>query len=413
MTSVTADSIGGVSASRRDQGFAAFVAALAVLAATVFAVDGESTFALNLRGAAITVPDLVYPTAGVVYVLVVLMLALAAYQGIRGSAGREVVLLGIGVVLFVIAFLAWGANGTSINIASLLRSTVRSATPLALGALAGVVCEKSGIINIAIEAQLLAGAFVAAVAGSVGGPWVGAVASVLGALFIGMILARLSVKYRADQIIVGVVLVVFASGLTAFLIRQLPASLNSPGRFGPFSIPLLSDIPLIGPLLFGQTPIVYAMLLSVALVTFLLYQTRWGLRVRSVGEKPKAADTVGISVPAMRYWAVAVGSVFAGIGGAYYTLDSAGQFSRDMTAGAGFIALAAVLVGRHHPIGAFAAALIFGFAEALATTLSIVGVGIDSNVLETAPYVVTILVVAGVVGRIRVPAAGGQPYVKE
>ena len=135
--------------------------------------------------------------------------------------------------------------------------------------------------------------------------------------------------------------------------------------------------------------------------------------MRAVGEKPKAADTVGVSVSRMRYQAVAVGAIFAGIGGAYYTLDSSGQFIRDMTAGAGFIALAAMLVGRHHPVGGFLAALLFGFSEALATSVAIAGVPIDSNILATTPYVVTMLVVAGVVGRIRVPAAGGQPYVKE
>ena len=412
MSATTIDSIGGAEVSRRDRGFGLTVLALAVLAVLVLPTEGQSTFVLNARGAD-QLPDLVFATSTVVYVAAALMAVLGLVQALRGTDGREVAALGVGTLLFVVAFLAWGANGTSINVLSLLRTTIRAATPLALGALAGVVGEKSGVINIAIEGQLLAGAFVAAVLSSIAGPWVGLGASVLGALFIGMILAVLSVRYRADQIIVGVVLVVFGSGLTAFLVQQLPSDLNSPGRFSVAAIPVLSEIPFLGPLLFAQTPIIYAMFIGVALVTWLLYSTRWGLRVRAVGEKPKAADTVGISVPRMRYLAVAVGSIFAGIGGAFYTLDSAGQFSRDMTAGAGFIALAAVLVGRHHPVGAFGAALVFGFAEALATTLSIVGTGIDSNLLATAPYVVTILVVAGVVGRIRVPAAGGQPYVKE
>lgn len=413
MTTATADQLVGEGVSGRDRGFGAVVAALGLLSGVVFTVSGQSSFALNLRGAAITIPDITFTTSTVVLVLAAVMVLLGGYQMVRGTDGREVLFLSVGVGLFVVAFLAWGANGTSINLTQLLRSTARSATPIALGALAGVVGEKAGIINIAIEGQLLAGAFAGAVVASIAGPWLGLAGAIAGSLFIAMILVVLSVKYRSDQIIVGVVLIVFASGLTAFLVQQLPTDLNRPERFQPVSVPGLSDVPFIGPLLFNQTPVVYLMFASVALVTYLLYQTRWGLRVRAVGEKPKAADTVGVSVPRMRYQAVYVGAIFAGIGGAYYTLDSSGQFSRDMTAGAGFIALAAVLVGRHHPVGGFLAALLFGFSEALATAVAIAGVPIDSNVLATTPYVVTMLVVAGVVGRIRVPAAGGQPYVKE
>ena len=400
--------------SRRDRAFGVTGVVLGVLSVLLFArTPGTTTYDFALQNAAVDLPVLQVPTTATVVALALATVALGAYQALRGSDGREVLLLGGSVVLFLLAFLTWGGEGSTVNVISLLRSTIRSATPLALGALAGVLCEKSGVINIAIEGQLLAGAFLAAVVASFAGPWAGLAASTAGALFIGMILAVLAVKYRADQIIVGVVLIVFGSGLTGFLVQQFPTDLNSPERFGAFSIPVLSDIPVVGPLLFGQTIIVYFMLVGVAFVAWLLFQTRWGLRVRSVGEKPKAADTVGISVSRMRYQAVAVGSLFAGIGGAYYTLDSSGQFSRDMTNGAGFIALAAVLVGRHHPVGAFGAALIFGFAEALATALSIIGVPISSNLLETAPYVATLLVVAGIVGRTRVPAAGGQPYVTE
>lgn len=400
--------------SRRDRAFGVTGVVLGVLSVLLFArTPGTTTYDFALQNAAVDLPVLQVPTTATVVALALATVALGAYQALRGSDGREVLLLGGSVVLFLLAFLTWGGEGSTVNVISLLRSTIRSATPLALGALAGVLCEKSGVINIAIEGQLLAGAFLAAVVASFAGPWAGLAASTAGALFIGMILAVLAVKYRADQIIVGVVLIVFGSGLTGFLVQQFPTDLNSPQRFGAFSIPVLSDIPVVGPLLFGQTIIVYFMLVGVAFVAWLLFQTRWGLRVRSVGEKPKAADTVGISVSRMRYQAVAVGSLFAGIGGAYYTLDSSGQFSRDMTNGAGFIALAAVLVGRHHPVGAFGAALIFGFAEALATALSIIGVPISSNLLETAPYVATLLVVAGIVGRTRVPAAGGQPYVTE
>jgi simple sugar transport system permease protein len=413
MTTATADGL-GTEVSRRDRGFGIFGAVLGVLGLVLFSgAEGQTTFVLRLQNAAVDIPDLTVSATGLIVAVALAGIALGSLQAVRGSDGREVLYLGVTVILFLLAFLTWGAAGESVNVISLLRSTIRSSTPLALGALAGVLCEKAGIINIAIEGQLLAGALVAAVASSIAGPWVGLLAAMFGALAIGMILAVLSIRFRADQVIVGVVLVVFSGGLTAFLIQQLPATLNQPTRFRAFQIPVLSDIPIIGPLLFGQTLIVYLALAGVAFVTWLLFSTRWGLRVRSVGEKPKAADTVGVSVPRMRYQAVAVGSLFAGMGGAFYTLDSSGQFSRDMTNGAGFIALAAVLVGRHHPVGAFGAAIVFGFAEALATAMSVIGVPISSNLLETAPYVVTILVVAGVVGRHRVPAAGGQPYVTE
>ena len=241
----------------------------------------------------------------------------------------------------------------------------------------------------------------------------GLAAAIIASLLLGSILGWLSVKFHADQIIVGVVLIVFASGLTAFIVKLLPAELNASDRFGGLSIPLLADIPLVGPVLFGQGIMVYSMFAAVALVWWILFRTRWGLRIRAVGEHPEAADSVGINVHRVRLQAVLFGSVLAGIGGAYFTLDSAGQFTRDMSAGKGFIALAALLVGRYHPVGALGAALVFGFADALATGLGLLSVPIPAGVLRTAPYVVTLFVVAGVVGRIRVPAADGQPYIKD
>jgi simple sugar transport system permease protein len=189
--------------------------------------------------------------------------------------------------------------------------------------------------------------------------------------------------------------------------------LNTPAVVRPVAIPLLSKIPFFGPLFFRHTIFVYGAAATVALVHWALFHSKWGLRVRSVGEHPRAADTVGINVFRIRYQAVILGGFVAGIGGAFFTLDSAAQFSEQMTAGLGFISLAAMIVGRWRPFGALGAALIFGFATALSNGLSIVRVPIPSEFLLMAPYLATILVVAGLVGRPRPPAADGQPYVKE
>lgn len=400
--------------SRKDRSFGVFTAVLGLVMGVGLSRGSEdATFSFDVVNAAVDVPELTVGVAGTVLAVGLLAVLVGLHQAIRGTDGHELRSLGVGVTLLLVAFLTWAAGGTTLFVVSLLSTAVKAATPIALGALAGVIGEKAGVINIAIEGQLLVGAFTAAILSGLAGPWVGLGSAMLAALLIGMVLAVFSIRYRADQIIVGVVLVVLSSGLTGFLVGQLPTDLNASQRFRTVQLPVLSDIPVLGPLLFRQTIIVYLMFASVALTAYLLYQTRWGLRVRAVGERPKAADTVGVRVNRMRYQAVAVGALLAGIGGAYYTLDSSNQFSRDMTAGTGFIALAAVLVGRHHPVGALGAALVFGLAEAMATSLGIIGVKIDSNLLATLPYVATILVVAGVVGRTRVPAAGGQPYTKE
>jgi general nucleoside transport system permease protein len=298
-----------------------------------------------------------------------------------------------------------------------MRATVSRATPIALGALAGVLCERAGVINIAIEAQFLLGAFTAAVFASLAtNPWVGLLGGIAAGVLVAFMLAGLSIKFKADQIVVGVVLIVLVTGITSFLNTQVLVAnpqLNAPSRFPTITVPFISDVPIIGPIFFRHSAIVFMMLAAVIVLQFALFQTRWGLRLRSVGEHPKAADTVGIKVLATRYKAVLLGGVAAGIGGAYFTLDATGSFSREMSGGRGFIALAAMLVGRYSPVGAFGAALIFGFAEGLAVSLQLLRVPVPSEILLTAPYVVTLLVVAGLIGRLRPPAADGQPYVKE
>ena len=324
---------------------------------------------------------------------------------------------GAAIGLFVIAFLLWAARGETLFVVDLARLSLRAAVPLTLGALAGVVGERAGVVNIAIEGQLLMGAFMAAVlASATDSPMMGTVAAILGGIAIAAMLGLLSVKFDTDQIVAGVVLIVFATGLTSFLASQWLASsptMNSPSTFSAFAIPGLSSIPILGPILFDQSFLVYVTLAAVVLLQFGVFKTRWGLRLRSVGEHPKAADTVGINVPRTRWLAVLLGGALAGMGGAFLSIDAASSFTEEMSGGKGFIALAAMLAGRYNPRGAFGAALVFGLSEASARALQGFDVGIPSTLLLATPYVVTILVVSGLIGRLRIPGASGQHYSTE
>lgn len=407
--------------ARRNRRFGIFSVLLAAVMGSVFASSARgdrATFVLNdARGQLFELPDLVLPVVPTVIVLTVAVLVIAAKQLTGGFGTRSVLVVGVVAGLFVLAFLTWAAADGQLSVVGLLRGTIARATPIALGALAGVLCERAGVINIAIEGQFLAGAFTAALFSSLASnPWVGLVGGIGAGVLVAFMLAGLSIRFKADQIVVGVVLIVFATGVTSFLTTQVLVpnpNLNSPSRFPSLAIPVLSEIPIIGPVLFRQTVLVFGMFAAVIGLQYALFQTRWGLRLRSVGEHPKAADTVGIKVLPTRYKAVLLGGVFAGIGGAFFTLDAVGSFSKDMSGGRGFIALAAMLVGRYSPVGAFGAALIFGFADSLATSLQLLRVPVPSDLLLTAPYLVTLLVVAGLIGRLRVPAADGKPYEKE
>jgi simple sugar transport system permease protein len=404
---------------RRERRFGVVSLVFAAVMAAVFAVGGAGTIAtFNLGGRGATFLNAVQVPVGLTGGLLALVVAvLGVVQLVRGFGDRAATVVSVSAGLFTLAFLAWAARDDTLPLLGLFQNTLSGSVPLALGAMCGLVCERSGVINIGIEAQFLFAAFAAAVVGSVSGSAaVGMVGGIAVGVLVGGLLAVMSIRFRADQIVVGVVLVVLAAGLTSFLNQQLlqPApELNQPAGFGRLDVPLLSDIPFLGPLLFRQTVPVYLMLIAVPLLNWALFRTRWGLRLRSVGEHPRAADTVGINVLGTRYRAVMLGGALAGIGGAWFTLDSAGQFSPGMSAGLGFIALAAMLIGRYHPYGAFGAALVFGFAGEIATSLSILDVGVPSTLLLTVPYVVTIIVVAGFVGRLRVPAADGKPYTKE
>ncbi|MGH2736986.1 MAG: ABC transporter permease [Actinomycetota bacterium] len=391
------------------------------LAATWWFVLGsesglDSTFGLNGRDQAFDLPQLVLPSQATALLLSVVCVFLGMVQLTRGFGDRMYIVLGVVVGCFILAFLVWAARDDSLNMFGMLQSTLLRAVPITLGALAGVLCERSGVINIAIEGMMLTAAFVGALAGSFFGSWLGLLIAILSGALLGALLAALSIRYLVDQIISGTVINIFALGVTSFLSAAILTEfqeLNSPDRFTVVDLPLLSDIPLIGPLLFSNNIFAYLMFVLIFAINFGLFRTRWGLRVRAVGEHPKAADTVGVRVLGVRYWTVILGGMVAGLAGAYFTLGSVGRFDENMTGGRGFIALAAMIFGRYNPVGAFGAALVFGFADSLQNKLAILQVPIPSEFLLMAPYVATILVVAGVVGRARPPAADGQPYVKE
>ncbi len=399
--------------------FYLFVAVVMVLGfAMPVGGDANSTFTLNLGPAVITLPDLVLPSAATGYLLAAVVAFSAAIQLTRGFGARWAVVLAIVAAAFVSAFLVWVAAGQSMSLTGVMQSTVQRSVPIVFGALSGVLCERAGVVNIAIEGMLLSGAFVSAVvASATGSPWIGiGAAIVIGALLAGL-LAILAIRYRVDQIIAGFVINILVTGLTGFLsVRVLQTyqdELNTPERLGPVAIPLLADIPMVGPILFRHNVFVYALFVLIIVIHLGLFYTRWGLRVRAVGEHPKAADTVGINVLWVRYSTVIMGGMVAGLGGAYFTIGSTGGFEREMSGGRGFIGLAAMIFGGWSPIGAFFAGLVFGFADAIQSRLSILSIGIPSEFLLMVPYVVTIIVVAGLVGRARAPAADGKPYLKE
>ena len=380
---------------------------------------GLTTFRLAEQNAAIAVPDVLLPATPTAWIAVVLLALCTGYAALTVRAHRRLPLwlIVVYVAVLLIGFLAWAGAGATLPMIGLLAGALALATPLIFGALGGVIGERAGVVNIAIEAQMLAGAFTAAIAGSLAGtPWAGLVAAMLAGVLVALVLGVFTITYYVDQVIVGVVLNVLVIGITTFLFRQVLApnteALNSPETFAVVPIPLLSEIPLIGPILFQQSFIVYLMYAVVALVWFGLYRTRWGLRLRAVGEHPQAADTVGIKVAATRYRAVLLGGAVAGLGGAFYTLVSVPRFNQEMTAGAGFIALAAVIFGKWDPIRATLAALLFGFATNLQGVLSVIGSPVPSQFMLMLPYVVTIFAVAGLVGRSRPPAADGEPYIK-
>ena len=399
--------------------FGVFVV-LSVILFFGFPRHGTSTFRFSESSDKITLPNLTvdtFTTTVVVTILLVLLTAVSVWMS--WQARKTSIWLVIAFAFFfMFGFLAWAGSGElPVPVTGLLLGTVSLSVPLVFGALGGVISERGGVVNVAIEGQLLAGAFVSAMVATLTGSWaLGLIAALVAGVLVSFVLAAFSIKYLVDQVIVGVVLNVLVTGLTSFLYSKVlagnPNLLNNPPRLPEWPIPLLSDIPIIGPVLFHQTIIEYLMYIAIFAVWFGLFHTRWGLRLRSVGEHPEAADTVGINVNGTRFWNVSLAGAVAGLGGAYFTLGSVGAFSKEMTAGQGFIALAAVIFGRWDPIRATLAALLFGFASNLQNVLGIIGSPVPSEFMLMLPYVVTIFAVAGLVGLSRAPAADGKPYIK-
>jgi general nucleoside transport system permease protein len=317
----------------------------------------------------------------------------------------------IGATLLILTGVQFGQAATI----SILAVSITKATPITLGALAGICSERTGVVNIGIEGLMLTSAFVGFMTGVYTKNLALALAAaMLGGALLALLHAVLSITFRVDQIISGTVLNILAVGLTGYLNRQLFATGAPPGLsvLPRIDVAGLSNVPWLGPILFNQKPIALTAIVLVIALHFFLFRTRWGLRTRAVGEHPLAADTVGVNVNKLRYMNVVLGGVIAGLGGAYFTLESVPHFEPLMTNGRGFIALAAMIFGKWTPFGAWGAALLFGVAEAIPTAMQLQGINVPFQIVGLLPYVLTIVVVAGAVGRATPPAADGIPYVR-
>ncbi|GAB3645841.1 ABC transporter permease [Glycomyces tarimensis] len=393
-------------------------AVLAALALAALAGDRETTFTLDRT---LTDASWTLPTRATVVALGLATVACGAWM-IAGVRRRQFKLASaIAVTAIVIALLSWAVSqpGMVFRVESILAGALFLSLPFIFGALSGVVCERSGVINIGIEGQFLMGAFTGVLVANITG---NVYAGMLGAMFAGalstMLLALLATKYQVNQVVVGVILNLLALGFTSFMYDQLKKTEGYNSAYGVPSNALegiglgfLADIPVLGPVLFNQNIFVYIGLVLVFAVWFLLFRTRWGLRTRSVGEHPAAADSMGVAVNRLRFWNVTAAGLISGFGGAFFTLANSLAFNKNMTAGLGFVALAVMIVGRWNPLGVLAGALIFGFASQIAEYLDAAGDAIiPGPFLQMLPYAVTLVVVAGLIGRAKAPAADGVPY---
>lgn len=322
---------------------------------------------------------------------------------------KNVVSIVVAIVLVAVVIYAYVQNPSVTQ--AVLSSMIRQSTPLILGALCGILCERAGIVNIGIEGQMLLSAFTAYMTNV----WTGnlLLAVLVGALtgaLMGLLLAFMSVNLKLNQIIGGTVINILATGITGFYYQ---VGMTTHGKLSSIPLGPLAKIPLIGPVLFDNPPITYIAILLVFITQIVLFHTTWGLRTRAVGEHPRAADTLGINVFATRYINTIAGGAIAGLAGAFLSLEAVGLFERNMTNGRGFVALAVMIFGKWNPLGAWLAALLFGLANAIQTQLQFMGTTIPHQFIGMIPYVLTIVVVSGFVGRSRAPAAEGSPYEKE
>jgi simple sugar transport system permease protein len=369
------------------------------------------TFGIGADAPALTLPTV--PT----------MLALGLFYLLSGAVGlwerQERLadsLLGVCIALIFPGVLIAAAAGSQTNALTMLAETLRLGTPLVLGALAGIYAERVGVVNIAIEGMMLMGAAFGFAVFAFTGSFVAGISAALTMGAISALLhALLSVTFKTDQIISGTVINILAIGITSYLRRTFLVDL--PG--GRETLPRMGEILGLGnlPPIIDSKPIFFAMLLLVPITHLVLFSTRWGLRMRAVGENPRAADTVGINVYRTRYFNLLISGLIAGLGGAWFSLETVGNFDDGMTAGKGFIALAAMIFGKWTPFGALGGAMLFGFAEALGLRfqllrVEIFGWPVPVQFLQILPYITTMIVLAGVIGRATPPAAIGQPYEK-
>jgi len=326
--------------------------------------------------------------------------------GARWRAHPALLSVGAVVALGCLAYGIWGFRATAV-----VGFMVRYSTPLTLAAMCGVLCERTGVVDIGIEGQMLLGAFVGFFAATTWGLVAGVVLAVVAGAFTGLFLALCAVRWRIDQVLAGTVLNIAAAGITSYLYLQ---GRTLPGPVPTWEIPVLRDLPLFGPTLFSSQLLTYLAIVVVIVLQVALFRTRWGLRTRAVGEHPGAADTAGIDVTRYRTGNVVAGGALAGLAGAVLSLEATGTFERSMTAGRGFLALAIVIMGRWKPAAAWGAALFFGALNGLVNQLNFDEViDIPPQFTAMLPYVVTIVVLALFAGRVRPPAAAGTPYVPE
>ncbi|HOR19871.1 MAG TPA: ABC transporter permease [Brevefilum sp.] len=395
---------------------------IALVILLVFVLNTEpqtlTTFVMTPGGIDIgKMADWVIPTLPTLITLTIIPALIGVYQLIRGFGRATNAMVGLSGLCLIFGFITWQAGGSSVNLAGMLTSAVLLAVPITLGAFSGVLSERAGVVNIAIEGMMLMGAMIGALVGSITkNAWIGLVGALLSGLLLSSIHAVLSIKYKINQVISGTVINIFSAGMTAFISQkylQTNQVLNTPPLFTRIPIPGLANIPLLGPMFFNTNVFVYIMFILLIVIQVALFSTRWGLRLRSVGEHPQAADTLGINVIKTRYMAVLLSGLVAGVGGAFFTLGSVGRFNEGMTAGKGFIGLAAMIFGNWRPLGAIGAGFLFGFADAIGSKLLLLGSVIPPQIMAMAPYLITMIVLAGFIGKGDSPAASGEPYEKE
>jgi simple sugar transport system permease protein len=394
-------------------------------------LDSELVTTLTLEsrptGEAPAFADIPVPTSAYLLVIGLLFIVSGALNMVEFAVPRwrriSLALLSVCGALFIPTVIIAAAAGNNTNLTTIVAESLRLATPLAIGAFAGIWCERAGVVNIAIEGMMLFAAcfgfttlfFLRGTALPLEtAQLLALIIAVLAGGLIALLHGWLSITFRTDQIVSGTVINILAVGVTSFIRREYLLSTEAgAAKLGNVAIPILSDLPVIGEAIFTNQPIFFMMFVMLALTHIVMFYTRWGLRTRAVGEHPHAADTLGINVNRTRWTNVFISGMIAGLAGAWFSLEATGSFNDGMTRGAGFIALAAMIFGKWTPIGAFGAALLFGFSDSLGIRLQMVGVGFPVQFLQMVPYAVTLVVLAGFIGRASPPKAVGQPYVKE